>query len=836
MKNLLSDAQYTLRQWRKTPGFALTAILTLALGLGANTAIFTLLDQALLRSLPVQDPKSLVVLEGTGKSWDGRTSTHGGDTEAYFSYPMYRDLRDQNKAFDGLIATLQTQVGVEWNHHSELVHAALVSGNYFQVLGVTPALGRVLTQNDDLVKNGAPVAVLSFAYWQTHLGSNPSILNQTININGNPFQVVGVSKPGFSSAIWGSPADLFVPMTMKPQITPGWDDLDSHTSRWLNIIGRLKSGESRQQAATAMAPLWHSLRAEELKQLGHKSQHFVNGYLTNSKLLVLDGANGFSYSRGFMRTPLLVQMGMVFLVLLMAAVNVASLILVRTAGRMREFSMRYSLGANRRRIVMQLFIEGLMLGIAGGTCALFLAPLATRVLVNHIVSDGDTIFSTNLDPRIVLFNFGIAIVISLLFTLAPVAQLWKPDLVETVKRQSAASAGGALGFRRLTVGLQIGLSMLLLLASSLFARTLANLHSVDVGFAIDHLMTFDLDPTRAGYTADQITPLHKRILADLSTIPGVSAVAASDDPELAGDHNGGNISVEGYTAQPDENINVEMPSVSFNYFSTMKIPLLAGRSFTEQDDGGHPKVAIVNASLAKRFYGTPSKALGRRIGFGAGNKTKFDIEIVGVVGDTVHGSMDDPIKMTLFSPVLQSKNVTGLAYYVRTWSAPSTTEASIRQTMNHLDSKLIVDSLHTMQAQIDQNLRAQQTIALLAISFGVLASFLAAIGIYGVLAYSTAQRTREIGIRMALGSDRLSVVLMVLRELALLAGISIVVTIPIAMGLTRTIKSQLYNVSTSDPLIYSTVVLSVGLVALIAAVLPARRAASVNPSEALRSE
>ncbi len=441
---MLDDLKFALRQLKKSPGFTITAILTLALGIGANTAIFSLLDQALLRSLPVRDPQQLVLLEATPYNvWNGSTSINGGDEKAYFSYPMYKDLRDQNKVFDGLIAMVQAQAGIEWKQQSALVNAELVSGNYFDVLGVQPAVGRLLVQQDDVVTNGSPVAVLSFRYWKNHFAADPHVVGQTLAVNGHPFQIVGVSKPGFDSAIWGSPADLFVPMTMKPVVVPNTSDLDRHDSRWLNILGRLKPGETRSQAQAAMAPLWHSLRTAELPLFKNSSKRFVDGFVNKSALLVVDGSQGFSYSRDDLRTPLLVVMGMVVLVALMAAVNVASLVLVRSAGRMREFSMRYALGARRRQVVRQLVIEGLVLGVLGGAAGLVLVPAATRFLVSRMTSgEGQPPFSTSIDGRVLAFNFAVAIGVSLLFALAPALQFWKPDLVSQMKEQSAASMGG----------------------------------------------------------------------------------------------------------------------------------------------------------------------------------------------------------------------------------------------------------------------------------------------------------------------------------------------------------------------------------------------------------
>jgi putative ABC transport system permease protein len=835
---MIDDLKFALRQLRKSPGFAVTAILTLALAIGANTSIFSLLDQALLRALPVRDPQQLVLLEATPSDvWNGSTSIEGGDAAAYFSYPMYKDLRDQNKAFDGLIAMVQAQAGMMWRKNSVLIGAELVSGNYFDVLGVRPALGRLLTQQDDVAKNGSPVAVISFQYWKNHMGEDPHVVGQTIEVNGHPFQIVGVSAPGFDSAIWGSPADIFVPMTMKSVVTPTWDDLDKHDSRWLNILGRLKPGETKMQAQAAVAPLWNALRTAELPLLHNNSKRFRDRFVTQSRLQVLDGSRGFSYSRDDMRTPLLVVMGMAALVVLMAAVNVASLVLVRSAGRLREFSMRYALGAKRGQVIRQLLIEGLLLGVLGGAAGLALAPATIHFLVSQLTSgDGQPPFSTSLDGRVLAFNFAVAVGMSLLFALAPALQFWKPNLVDPMKQQTAASTGGRLTFRRVTVALQIGLSLLLLVCSGLFVRTLQNLRNVNVGFATDHLITFGLEPNLAGYDTKAVAPLHKRVLESLAALPGVVSVGATDDPELADNGNSGNISVQGYTATEGEEMNAEQPWVTPQYFTTLKVPLLAGRTFTDADDATRSRVAVVNEALAKRFFGNPQKAIGRMLASGAGEKIKYDIEIVGVVRDYVHRSMRVPVKMTMYKAVAQDTNPGALHYYVRTWRSPDAAMGMIRQAVGQIDSKLVVDSLSTMDEQIDRVINDERMVALLAVSFGVLATLLAAIGLYGVLAYATAQRTREIGVRMALGSDRRGVVALVLRDVLKIAGISIAVTIPLAVLATRVLKSQLFGVSNADPVVLVLATLMVASVAVIAAALPARRAANVEPMKALRSE
>ncbi len=834
---MVSDLKFAWRQLRKSPGFAVTAVLTLALGIGATTAIFSLLNQALLRTLPVRDPQQLVILDVTpGNVWNGDTDTSGGDTGAYFSYPMYKWLRDQNRVFSGLIATDQAQTGAVWHNRSDLIAAEMVSGNYFDVLGVRPALGRLLSQSDDLARNGSPVVVLSFNYWRTHFGEDPGVVGQMLDINGSPFQIIGVSAPGFENTNWGNPADVFVPITMKPTITPEWDELDQHNGRWLNILGRLKPGESMAQAQAGLAPLWQALRQAEIPLMGDSSPQFVREFVTNSRLRLVEGSRGFSWSRDDIEMPLLVTMAMAFLVLLMAAVNVASLVLVRAAGREREVAMRYALGARRNRVVRQLFSEGLLLGVLGGAAGLALAPATVRFLVNRLHSGGgDSGFSTHLDGTLLVFGFGLAVAVSLLFTIAPAFQLWKPNLVGSLKQQGAGSTGGRLGFRRAIVGLQMGLSLLLLVCAGLFVRTLQNLHNVNVGFATDHVVVFGADPRLAGYDATAVPGLVRQITERLATLPGVESAGATSDEELAGNGSSGGIRVEGIPQDANNKLNSERAMITPGYFATLKIPVLAGREFTAQDNASGQNVAVINQSFADEVFGTPQKAIGHVLIRGHG-ATQTQMEIVGVVRDYVHRDVWSKIKIATYSPVAQQTTVPEMYYYVRTWGSPGAAMNMIRQTMQSIDPKLVLDGLTTMDGQIDRDLNQQRMVALLAVSFGALAMLLAAVGLYGVLAYATAQRTREIGVRMALGADRSRVVALVLQDVLRLAGISIAVALPVALLATRALKSQLFGISNMAPMVYIPMTLLVLLVAVLAAALPARRAAQVEPMEALRVE
>ena len=837
MQTLIQDLRFALRQLVRAPGFAFTAILTLALGVGANTAIFSLLDQALLRSLPVRNPAALVVLKSSIPTWTGTASSFGGDDADYFSYPMYKDLRDQNKVFAGMLATTAGNAGFSRGNASQVVDTEIVSGNYFTLLGLEPALGRLFTQADDAAENANPYVVLSFDFWRNQLAASPSILNSTVSLNGHPFQVIGVAAPGFHSAVWGQTPAIFVTVAQRTQITSHSGKLTDHQNKWLNIIARLRPGTTAAAAQAGLQPLWHALRAEELKALGTRSARFTAGFLTDNHLLLTPGARGYSYSRSNLETPFLAVMAMAALVLLIAAVNVASLLLVRSAARVKEFSLRLALGARFSRIVAQLLLEGLLIGLAGGAVGLLLAPAALRVLVNRLSNpDSQTPWSASIDLRVLLFNFAVAISVALVFSLAPALQLRRLNITGTLRQASSTASGSLLSLRRVIVSLQIGLSVILLVGAGLFLRTMQNLRAVNVGFNTAHLATFDLDPTLAGFKSTDMPALHQRVLDSLAALPGVTGVAATNDTELANNHAYGNVTVSGYTAPPDDRFQVELPTVTPNYFTVMGMPLLAGRALSESDTLDHPKVTVVNAAFANHFCGSPQACLGRRMAPGAGNALKLDTEIVGVVADARHFGVSDAPVATFFTPLLQNPNTDDLTYYLRNFGDSSTTLAAIPATLRHLSPGLAPTALRSMDSQIDQNLQNQRIVTLLAVAFGVLATLLAGIGLYGVLAFSTAQRTREIGIRMALGSSRLAITSLVLSDVFRLAAIGLVLAIPTAIALSRLIRTQLFGVTAADPVILLSVVALILLTALAAAALPVRRAATVEPTQALRTE
>jgi predicted permease len=654
-------------------------------------------------------------------------------------------------------------------------------------------------------------------------------------INGQPFTIIGVIDPGFKSAISGYAPKVFFPLSTTKLVNPGMSDPNDVRSAWLTIEARLKPGETRAGAEAGVNPLWQAIRREQLVQVRESEELVRRGFLQNTKLLLLDNSRGFSPMRDDIRVPLFILMGMVGLVLLMACVNVSSLLLVRAAGRVREMSVRYSLGASRWQVIRQLLVEGLALGLLGSLVGLAVAGTLSSFLIRKVIVDtsGDLPFSSHPDLRVLLFNFGLALLVSLLFSMAPAFRFLYPDLVSSLKQQTATASGSNLRFRRLSVGLQICLSLILLIGAGLFVQTLRNLRNVDLGFVSEHLVSFGIDPQLAGYSADQVAGLHRRILRTLTALPGVRSAAGNSDPELMGMQSMTGVTIAG--SGSTDPILVEGPWITPGYFATTGIPLLAGRDFNDSDLPDKPDVVLVNASFARHHFGTPQNAVGKFLLHN--NKTgSSNFQIVGVVADSKHVDMRSEVKETLYRAAFQLPTPGFLQFYVRTWQSPDAAKTDIRAAMQQLDSKLVVDGLRTMDEQIAENTSNDGLVATLAVVFGLLATLMAAIGLYGVLAYSTAQRTQEIGIRMALGAQRQAVVRLVLSDVLWLAGISIVVTVPISMLLSRTLRSQLYNVSPADPVVIGGAVLVIALVVAGAAMLPARRAASIEPMKALRTE
>ncbi len=841
MHTLIQDARYALRQLMRAPGFAITVIVTLALGIGANSAIFTIFDQVMLRKLPVEKPKELVRFEWTG-AYSGSASSFGGDTGNYFSWPMYKDLRDRNTVFAGILAADRSSVGISWHDQAENKDAELVSGNYFDVLGLKASLGRLMMPADDTAKDANPVAVLSYDYWKTRFTAAPDVAGKTLLINGHPFTILGVAPEGFHSAIGGYTPGVFLPVSMSDIAMP-WtaprNDLTNHQSIWLTLVARLKPGITPQQAETALGPLWYALRAQELTGYKEVSARYKDKFLNHTHLSVKDDSTGFNPERQDLSMPLLVLMCMVGVLAAMCAVNVATLLLLRAAGRVREISMRYALGAARSRIVSQLLVEGAVLGAIGAIAGVALSPVIAHSLVRIIsnVSDQDqTPYTTAVDLRILGFTLLLSVVVTLIFSVAPALQFIRPRLAEALRQSSGTASKRSQLFRKIAVGFQIALTVLLLGGAGLFLRTLENLRRQGLGFQTAHVLSWQVDPTLAGYTDDRTAQVEMNVLDEVRSIPGVLQAAGTTDPEIAGNQNGSNFTVQGHVAPEEEDMNFEVPNITTEYFRTLRQPLLAGREFTAADVKSAPRVAVVSLAFAMRFYGSPQNALARLIAEGGGNNVKLDTTIVGVVGDVKHQNLREAPRGTIYRPYLQQTLPGGMELYALTNQSSGAVESMIRQRIHRLDPKLVVYQMRTLEEQMDISLANERALAFLAVSFSLLALLMTAVGLYGVLAYATAQRTREIGVRMALGAQRSAVVMLVLREMALTAVIGVAVALPAAFGISRLLTSQLYGVVPGDPLTLGMCVAVTAVMVVLAAAIPARRAASVDPMLALRSE
>jgi predicted permease len=736
-----------------------------------------------------------------------------------------------------MLAAMRTNLGVAWQNQAENERAEIVSGNYFEVLGLKPAVGRLFHASDETAKNANPVVVLTYDYWRTRFGASREVIGQPLMINGHPFTIVGVAPENFHTAIGGYRPRIFLPVTMSeiamPWTVPG-HRLDNHLNLWLTVVARLKPGVTIPQAQAGVSPLWHSLRAQEITLYPHASEKFKERYVDKSTIKVVDDSRGFAPQRMDLETPLVILLSMAGLLIAMCTLNVATLLLLRSAARVREMSMRYALGAKSSRIVRQLLIEGGLLGAAGVAGGLALSPVLALTLVRLMTSTdpGKEPYSASVDLRVLLFTLGLALVVSVLFSIAPALHFLRPDLAGALRQSTGTASRKSQRFRKAAVGVQIALSVLLLGGAGLFVRTLGNLREQPVGFDTRNLVAFALDPSESGYGENKTPPIMTAALERLERVGGVQSVAGTTDPELEGDSSMDGWQIQGHKQAEGENDDFETASITPGYFQTLRLPLLVGRDFNVADKTGAPKVAIVNQSLAKRFYGSAPNALGRMIGDG----DKVDTAIVGVVGDVKHQNLRTDIGPGVYLPYAQMDHPTGLSVYVRSAGAPENVEPAIRRAIHDQDPTLVVDKMETMTTVVDMSASNERSLAILAAAFAVLAAILAAVGLYGVLAYSTQNRTREIGVRLALGAPRHTLVALVVREMAWIAGIAAVVAVPATVGLAHFFRSQLYGVSTWDPVTMVLALLLTALMVALASALPAHRATAVDPMVALRTE
>jgi len=833
MDTLLQDVRYGARMLLKSPAFTAIAVLMLALGIGANTAIFSLTDQVLLRELPVQKPEQLVILRSPGDK-PGHTSSDS-DAATSFSYPLYKDLRAQSHVFSGLLARYAVPLNVAGQGSTERASGELVSGNYFEVLGVPPALGRVFSLQDETAPRANPVAVLSYGYWARRFGRDPGVLNKQLTVNGTVLTVVGVARAGFTGVQIGQLPDIFIPITMKPQMTPNWNGLEDPKDNWVAILGRLPAGTTRARAQVALQPLYHSLLLAEVPLM--KLSEATKRQFLERPLQLEPGASGRQVLQADARQPLIFLVVMVGLVLLIACANLASLLVARGEARQREIAVRLAVGAARWRLVRQLFTENLLLAILGGAAGVLFAVWTLAFLVQTMQeSIGVLGLEKQLDGRILAFAIALSLLTALLFGLLPALRAARADLQSTLKDLGASLSHrlSSVRLRKALIVGQVALTAVLLTAAGLFTRSLLNLQNTNLGVRPDHVVEFTIAPQLNRYSPQRALAFVERLRQAIAATPGVSSVSAATIPILANDEWGSDVTIQGYTAREGEDMHVWRNEVGPNYFATLGTPLLAGREFSQSDTAASPLVAVVNATFARRYLqGRNPLGVHFRLGAGA---DKPEIEIVGVVKDSKHSDPRDTIHPFVYAPYTQDPTFGRATFYARTSSEPAAMATTLRKIVQSFDSNLPVYDLETLTRQVDETVFADRLLTSLSLCLGLLAALLAAIGLYGVMAYVVARRTREIGIRMALGATRESIAGLILSEVARMAAIGLAIGLAAALAGDRLVASLLYGVRATDPLVFAGAVLLLAFIALLAGGLPARRAASVDPVVALRYE
>src|SRR5215831_5111954 len=823
IEDLIQDLRYGLRTLRKSPGFTAVAALSLALGIGANTAIFSLVDAVLLKMLPVKSPEQLVAIA----SFDQR-----GERSKIFSYPIFEQIRDRSQVFTGVLAAEDDtnsveMVGPEPGGRTEQAEVQLVSGEYFQVLGVNAVAGRLLTAADNQKPGAHPVATLSYSFWRRRFGGDVSVVGRNITLKGQPFTIIGVTPPGFFGESVGRAPDVWAPMMMMPQLRQGQSYLDQSNVRWLRIIARLQPGVREEQAQAALNALLGQIKSEP----GDAGRW---AGLIYAKLGLIHGGQGLSEMLDRFSKQLRILMAVVGLALLIACANVANLLLARATTRQREVAIRLAIGAGRLRLVRQFLTESVLLAAIGGALGMLFAWWGSQQLLFMASGDATPIpIDVTPNARILSFTIAVSLLTALLFGLAPALAATRQDVNSALKM--TALDRPRLSLSRLLMIAQVALSLLLLTGAGLFVGTLRNLLALDLGFAAENVIQARIDPWASGYKQEQLADLYHRLLEKLNSAPGIRSVSMAGSGFRMGGSRSCCIWVEGYAHPPGEDREVGTNNVTPGYFQTMGLPLLLGRDFTPQEALGNPglfpKVAIINETMARHYFGTASP-LGKRFGWGDPPKPiKTDIEIIGVAGDAVYGNLRNKVRPLIYFP-----GQGGQVLMARAAGTASPLLAMIRREIQAVDKSLEISSVTTIPQLRDQALIQERLMAKLSSFFGLLGLLLACIGLYGVMSYDVERRTREIGVRIAFGAQRRDVAGLVLRQTMLMAVIGVIVGLSAALATTRLITSLLYGLTPNDPLTIGLASLLLLAVAALAGYLPARRAARVDPMEALRHE
>jgi predicted permease len=829
------DLRYALRLLRRSPGFTIVCLITLSLGIGANTAMFSLLDQVVLRLLPVSHPEQLIIVRETGNHYG---NSYGVNT---ISWPMFEDLRNNNQVFSGMFCRFPATVTIGYGDRAAQISAELVSGSYFPVLGVGTALGRTIAPDDDAVPDSKPVVVLSYSFWRSRFNGDPTVIGRTIALNNHEMTVIGVAQPGFDGVELGTPAKVFVPIMMKTEMTPRSDGLKDRPRRlsWVTTYGRLKPGISVQQAQASLQPLLHSILELEAKQpeFTRNATAADRQLFLRNRIELLPGSN--SDLRDHMRRPLWLLVALTGAVLLLACANLANLLLARATAREREFAVRLAIGAGRARIVRQLLLEGLLLAGAGAILGLALAFLADRVLLRiYLPADAaaEFVVSPIPDARFLAFVVGVMLLTTLTFGLLPAVRGSRTQIALSLQDRSGAHSVDGISVRRLLAGVQVALSLLLLFGAGLFVRTLRNLENLGPGFPTDHLLTFTINPSLSGYTDEQTESFFERLNVNLETMPGVTSVGLSAMPLLKGYAWQNAIVGKDFEGAPMEQQPV-LNNVSPDYFATLGIPLLAGRAITPRDHASLKyTVAVINESFAKKYF--PGRnPIGQRFGLvNDAQSVTPDIEVIGLIPDRKFRDLRETPPPQAYFPYYEDVKFRGMTIYLRTQADPHLLEDALRERMRQFDPHVPVVDLETVNEQIGFSLRTERLVACLSAVFGALATLLAVIGLYGVMAYAVMRRTREIGIRIALGALPGKVISMVMREVFILIGAGLATGTALALALANLIRSQLFGLSPDDPRTLAGAAIALLVAAGLAGFIPALRASKVDPIQALRSE
>jgi predicted permease len=832
----MRSLEFAIRTLFKTPFVTSVAVLSLALGIGANSAIFSLFDQLLLRPLPVRAPAELVNLSAPGPKPGSQSCSQAGDCDDVFSYAMFRDLEKSPSSFTGIAAHRAFGANLAYRGQTLNGEGMMVSGSYFSLLGVAPALGRLLVPGDDETIGANYVAVLSHNYWENRLGSDPGVINQTMVINGHQMTIVGVAPRGFNGTTLGSTPSVFVPISMRGQVEPGFDDFENRRSYWAYLFARLKAGTTLEEAQRTINAVYRPIITEVEAPLQEGMSDDGMTRFRTKEIALSSGVKGQSSIHEEARTPLLLLFCITGIVLLIACANIANLLLARAATRGTEMAVRLSLGASRRQVIGQLLLESCLLALMGGVASLLVAKWTLVGIASILPPQPAATLHLQLDGTVLWFAAAMSIGTGLLFGMYPAIHATRPDLVSTLRANSGQPSGAraAARFRTSLVTAQIALSMALLISAGLFLKSLSNVSRVDLGLRIDNVVTFGISPNLNGYENALSQQLFARVEEELAALPGVTGVTAAMVPLLAGSSWGSSVSVEGFESGPDIDNGARFNEVGTDFFRTLGVPLLAGREFTTSDVQGSGRVAVVNETFARKFN-LGREAVGKWMAQG-GPDDSLNIQIVGLVQDAKYSAVKDTTPPLFYTPYRQDESIGFITFYVRGSLPPEQTLRAIPAVISRLDPNLPIENLKTLPQQMRENVFLDRMISMLSAAFALLATLLAAIGLYGVLAYTVAQRTREIGLRMALGADGSRVRSMVLRQVAWMMLIGGVIGIIAAIGLGRAAGSLLFGLEGHDPMVVSSSAILLTVVALGAGYLPALRASRVDPMQALRYE